>query len=136
MPYWVDQCSTCYSLTTCSVSDYRLKENLSSWTGLCCSSNIIKNTPVYKFNWNETGASINLLDGTSKNKIGFLAHEVQNQTAGLSIVSGTKDETFENGEIKPQGLDQTSMIPILWAALQETISKVESLESRIQALES
>jgi len=35
-----------------------------------------------------------------------------------------------------QGIDQSKLVPLLTAALQEAITKIEDLETRIQALES
>ena len=43
-------------------------------------------------------------------------------------VIGTKD--------KLQGIDQSKIVPLLTAALQEAIEKIETLEARVQALES
>ena len=34
-----------------------------------------------------------------------------------------------------QGIDQSKVVPLLTAALQEAISKIEQLETRIQTLE-
>jgi hypothetical protein len=34
-----------------------------------------------------------------------------------------------------QGIDQSKLVPLLTAALQEAITKIEDLETRIQALE-
>ena len=34
-----------------------------------------------------------------------------------------------------QGIDQSKLVPLLTAALQEAITKIEDLEARIQALE-
>ena len=34
-----------------------------------------------------------------------------------------------------QGIDQAKLVPLLTAALQEAITKIESLESRVTALE-
>ena len=39
------------------------------------------------------------------------------------------------GDIKPQQLDQSKLVPLLTAALQEEISKREALEARVAALE-
>ena len=136
LPYWADSSGNCYSISTSWVSDYRYKTNLTAWSSLCCSTNIIKNTPVYRFNWNEVGAARNILDGSSVNKIGFLAHELQAQLPNTDIVRGDKDATNKSGNIKPQDIDEKGLIALLWSALQENIAKVEALESRVQTLES
>ena len=70
---------------------------------------------------------------------GFLAHEV---TAVPEAVTGTKDavitqEMIDNkeyeesrlGEILPQGIDQAKLVPLLVAAVQELIGRVEKLEA-------
>ena len=76
---------------------------------------------------------------------GFLAHEV---TAVPEAVTGIKDavitqemidnEEYEEnrlGEILPQGIDQAKLVPLLTAALQESIGKIEVLETKVAALE-
>jgi len=50
-------------------------------------------------------------------------------------VSGDKDAVDENGDIDAQGLDTSRLVPLLTAALQEAIEKIEQLEERISALE-
>jgi len=37
--------------------------------------------------------------------------------------------------IKPQGIDQAKLVPLLTAALQEAITKIETLETKVKALE-
>ena len=101
---------------------------------LASNSNIIKNTPVYKFNWNEAGGAVNPLEGTSVNKVGFLAHELQAQLPNTSIVRGEKDAANEDGTIVPQNIDEKGLIAVLWAALQETIEEVETLKTEVEAL--
>ena len=57
---------------------------------------------------------------------GFLAHEVSSIVPGA--VTGKKDATNEDGSIKPQGIDQSKLVPLLVKTIQE-------LEARITALE-
>ena len=73
---------------------------------------------------------------------GFLAHEV---TAVPEAISGTKDavatEDNENLNIKKddpiyQQIDQSKLVPLLTAALQEAIAKIEVLETEVAALKS
>jgi hypothetical protein len=58
---------------------------------------------------------------------GFIAHEIQELCP--DAVTGEKD-----GE-QMQGVDYGKLTPILTAALQEAIAKIETLEARISALE-
>jgi hypothetical protein len=64
---------------------------------------------------------------------GFLAHEAQ--TVVPESVTGTKDAVDDEGNPVYQGIDQSKLVPLLTSALQEAITKIEDLETRIQALE-
>ena len=48
---------------------------------------------------------------------------------------GEKDAVDSNGNIDPQALDQAKLVPVLTAALQEAIAKIEVLETKVAALE-
>jgi hypothetical protein len=119
-------------------SDYRLKENA---TAISDGITRLKTLKPYKFNF----------IGESRIVDGFFAHEV---TAVPEAVTGTKDETQDIlyteedtipsgkkvGDIKEtvpkyQGIDQSKLVPLLTAALQEEIAKREALETRVAALE-
>ncbi len=63
---------------------------------------------------------------------GFLAHEV---TTVPEAIVGTKDQVDDDGNPVYQGIDQSKLVPLLTAALQEAVAKIESLETRIAALE-
>ena len=103
-------------------SDYRLKENVTSITDGIVR---VKQLKPYRFNF--IADSSTTLDG-------FLAHETQ--TVVPESVSGTKDEKESDGvTVKAQGIDQAKLVPLLTAALQEAITKIESLETRVTALE-
>ena len=41
----------------------------------------------------------------------------------------------ESGVIEPQEIDQSKLVPLLTAALQEAIGKIETLETKVAALE-
>ena len=102
-------------------SDYRLKENVVSLTG---GITRLKTLSPKRFNW---------IEDESKTVVdGFLAHEV---TAVPEAVTGTKDEVNTKGEPEYQQMDHSKLVPLLTAALQEEISKRESLEARVAALE-
>ncbi len=104
-------------------SDYRLKENLEPLTG---AIGRLSQVPVWRFTW-KTDPGFGAVDG-------FMAHEVQ--AVVPEAVNGKKDEVDENGDPIYQGIDQSKLVPLLTAALQEAVAKIESLEARLTALES
>jgi len=108
-------------------SDYRLKEN-----AVAISDGItrLKTLKPYRFNWKVDPSTT--VDG-------FFAHEV---TAVPEAVTGTKDEisadedgAVPKGEPIYQSIDQSKLVPLLTAALQEAIAKIEVLETKVAALE-
>jgi hypothetical protein len=64
---------------------------------------------------------------------GFIAHEAQ-EVVPESVV-GDKDDTNEDGSPAYQGIDQGKLVPLLTAALQEAVSKIEELTTRVSQLE-
>ena len=119
-------------------SDYRLKENE---TAISDGISKIKQLKPYRFNFKK--------DPDVKVD-GFFAHEVASVVP--VAVTGEKDamkpetryvegdtipsgkvvgdpKTFSTTEIEPQQLDHSKLVPILVAAVQELISKVETLEA-------
>jgi len=102
-------------------SDYRLKEN-----EVAISDGItrLKQLKPYKFNFKAD------VDTTVD---GFFAHEVSSIVP--EAISGEKDAVKEDGTIIPQQIDQAKLVPLLTSALQEAITKIETLEARVQALE-
>jgi len=64
---------------------------------------------------------------------GFIAHEAAEVVP--ESVTGEKDAVDEDNNPLYQGIDQSKVVPLLTAALQEAISKIEQLETRIQTLE-
>ena len=42
---------------------------------------------------------------------------------------------YSTTEINPQSLDHAKMVPLLTAALQEAVAKIETLESKVAVLE-
>ena len=114
-------------------SDYRLKENA---TAISDGITRLKTLKPYRFNWK--------VDSSTKVD-GFFAHEV---TAVPEAITGTKDEVvtqamIDAGDYKEgtlndpiyQAIDQSKLVPLLTAALQEAISKIETLEAKVAALE-
>jgi len=132
-------------------SDYRLKENVVPMTG---SIDRVKALKPSRFNF---------IADADTTVDGFLAHEAQ--AVVPECVTGTKDamkdEEYEvtaaieevrdeDGNITTeaveavmgtrsvpdmQGIDQSKLVPLLTAALQEAITKIESLTARVAALE-
>jgi hypothetical protein len=137
---YCDGSSTSYSTT----SDYRLKTNLQPMTG--ASDRVLALKPV-NFEWISTGTRVD----------GFLAHEAQ--AVVPEAVHGTKDamrdEEYEvtaavldaDGRVVTeavmgtrsvpdyQGIDQSKLVPLLTAALQEALTEISALKVRVAALE-
>jgi len=102
-------------------SDYRLKENVLPLTG---AVNRLNQLQVHRFNF---------IADPSKTVDGFLAHEAQ--AVVPECVTGTKDEVDADGKPVYQGIDQSKLVPLLTAALQEALAEIESLKARVTALE-
>jgi hypothetical protein len=102
-------------------SDYRLKENVVPLTG---AINRLQQIPVHRFNFIADPDTV--VDG-------FIAHEAQ--AVVPECVTGTKDEVDEDGNPVYQGIDQSKLVPLLTAALQEAITEIASLKDRVAALE-
>ena len=111
-----DRTSTTYN----TGSDYRLKEN-----EVLISDGItrLKTLKPYRFNFK---------DNPSKIVDGFFAHEV---TAVPEAIAGTKDEVDSDNNPVYQGIDHSRLVPLLTAALQEAVTKIEILETKVAALE-
>jgi hypothetical protein len=131
-------------------SDYRLKEDDQPMTG---ATERVKALRPINFAWKVDGSRVD----------GFFAHEAQ--AVVPECATGTKDamrdEEYEVTaaieEVRDeddnitteaveavmgtrsvpdmQGIDQAKLVPLLTAALQEAITKIESLEARLSALE-
>ena len=138
--------STAYNTS----SDYRLKTDAQPMTG--ASARVLALNPV-NFEWIASGDRVD----------GFLAHEAA--TVVPESVTGTKDamrdEEYEvtaaieatydddGNELTAavdavmgtrnvpdyQGIDQSKLVPLLTAALQEALNKIDTMETRLAALE-
>lgn len=143
----VDGSSTSYSTS----SDYRLKENIAPIEG---AGDIVKAMRPITYNFKA--------DSTDWHD-GFLAHEMQelHPRAVTGTKDGMQDEEYEvtpaveatfdadGVELTPaedavmgtrsvpdyQGVDYSKLTPILTAALQEALTKIADLETRLTALE-
>ena len=144
----ISQSTTSTSYATSS--DYRLKTDAQPMTG--ASARVQSLNPV-NFEW--------LSDGTRVD--GFLAHEAQEVVpeAVTGTHDGMKDEEYEvtpaveatydedGNELTAaveavmgtrsvpdyQGIDQSKLVPLLTAALQEALTEIESLKTRVENLE-
>ena len=127
-----------------ATSDYRLKENIEDLTDGITK---VKQLQPRKFNW--------ISDKTNTLEDGFIAHEVA--TVVPSVVKGSKDGVvvWQKGEELPdgvslgdnkldddgktipeyQGIEYGKLVPLLTTALQEAIAKIETLETKVAALE-
>jgi hypothetical protein len=131
-------------------SDYRLKEDDVPMTG---ATERVKALRPINFAWKVDGSRVD----------GFLAHEAAEVVP--ECVTGTKDamrdEEYEvtaaieevrdeDGNVTTeavaavmgtrsvpdyQGIDQSKLVPLLTAALQEAITKIEDLTTRLETLE-
>jgi len=138
--------STAYNTS----SDYRLKEDVQPMVG--ASDRLMALKPV-NFAWKADGSRVD----------GFIAHEAQEVVP--EAVTGSKDAVrTEEYEVTPaveatyddegnvlteavpavmgtrevpeyQGIDQSKLVPLLTAALQEALTKIEALEARMAVLE-
>ena len=104
-----------------SGSDYRLKENIVALTDGITRLKTLK------------PSRFNFISDPDKIVDGFIAHEV---TAVPEAVTGTKDEVDANNKPIYQGIDLGKLVPLLTAALQELITKVETLEQENVVLRS
>jgi hypothetical protein len=101
-------------------SDYRLKED---WVTVADASTRVNALKPVNFAWKVDGKRVD----------GFLAHELAEVVP--EAVTGEKDAVDADGNPKYQGIDQSKLVPLLTAALQEALAKIESLTARVSALE-
>jgi hypothetical protein len=100
-------------------SDYRLKENVTPVT-----DGITRLQQLKPSRFNFIAAPGCTVDG-------FIAHEVQSVVP--EAITGEKDAVDADGKPQYQGIDQSKLVPLLTAALQEAVAKIESLEARLTA---
>ncbi|QIN96917.1 hypothetical protein [Synechococcus phage S-H34] len=114
--------ATSTTATTYSTSsDYRLKENVAPFTGGIARLQQLK---PCRFNFIADPSAV--VDG-------FIAHEAQ--AVVPEAVTGEKDAVDDKGNPVYQGIDQSKLVPLLTAALQEAVAKIETLEARLNTLE-
>ena len=132
------------SINYVTSSDYRLKDGVVDKTDGIEKIKLLK---PRKFYW-KSNTDKTLVDG-------FLAHEVSDivpeaisgeKDAMIPEVLYTADDELPEGKnigdvkeatkINPQGIDQSKLVPLLTSALQEAITKIETLEVKVATLES
>ena len=133
-------------------SDYRLKENV---TNITDGITRLKQLNPSRFNF---------IADDSTTVDGFLAHEAatvvpeavtgtHNETEAIGDITDGDSNVVKAGVVEPntledgftwtetgtrpvyQGIDQSKLVPLLTAALQEAITKIETLEAKVTALE-
>jgi len=102
-----------------TTSDYRLKENIVPLTG---ATDRVNQLEVRRFNF---------IADPDRVVDGFVAHEVQ--AVVPEAITGEKDAVDDDGNPIYQGIDQSKLVPLLTAALQEALAKIETLEARLDA---
>jgi hypothetical protein len=110
---------TATSFTTSS--DYRLKENI-----VAVADGIPRLLQLKP-------SRFNFITDPGKTVDGFLAHEAQ--AVVPECVTGEKDAVDDDGNPVFQGIDQSKLVPLLTAALQEAIARIETLEAKVASLE-
>jgi hypothetical protein len=138
-----------YAASWNTTSDYRAKENVVPMTGSIDRLKLLKPS---SFNFKDT----ELMPYGKDTVDGFLAHEAGEVVP--ECATGTKDAMRdEEYEVTPavmdgetvvteavmgtrsvpdyQGIDQSKLVPLLVASLQEAVAKIEALEARVTALE-
>jgi hypothetical protein len=98
-------------------SDYRLKENVTPVTDGITRLNQLKPS---RFNFIADPDTV--VDG-------FLAHEAAEVVP--EAVTGEKDAVDDDGNPVHQGIDQSKLVPLLTAALQEALAEIEALKQRL-----
>lgn len=101
-------------------SDYRLKENV---VPVADGVTRLQQLKPSRFNFKAE---------PTKTVDGFIAHEVQ--AVVPEAITGEKDAVDDDGNPVYQGIDQSKLVPLLTAALQEAITRIEALEAEVQAL--
>jgi len=104
-------------------SDYRLKENINYDFD---ATSKIKQLKPCKFTWKNDDSNV-VFDG-------FLAHEVQEIVP--YAINGKKDAVDEDGNIEAQSIDKGDLVPLLVKSLQEALTEIDTLKTKVAALES
>lgn len=106
-----------YSVLFAQPSDHRLKFELGPIDNAIATLRQLK--PL-SYSWAKGGSR----------QQGFLAHEVQ--AVVPQAVSGEKDDVDDKGQPKLQMLDHAKLVPLLTAALQEAVQRLDDIERRLE----
>ena len=96
-------------------SDYRLKENV--------SYNFDATTRLKQLK----PARFNFIADAETTLDGFLAHEVADVVP--EAITGEKDAVDDDGNIVPQSIDQSKLVPLLVKTIQELEARITTLEN-------
>ena len=96
-------------------SDYRLKEDIQPMADAI--TRLMSLNPV-NFAWKADGSRVD----------GFIAHEAQ--AVVPEAVTGEKDAVDAEGNPEYQGIDQSKLVPLLVATVQELVKRIEELENK------
>ena len=107
-------------LTGSAPSDYRLKEDKQDFDAL----EVIQAINAYDFAWK----------GTDQREFGFMAHEIQSVLP--YIVTGQKDQVYENGQPVIQRVNYAKLTPILLKAIQQQQEMIQKLQEQIAQINS
>ena len=113
---WTNGSSTAYNTS----SDYRLKENVNY--DFDATTRLKQLKP----------ARFNFIADADTTVDGFLAHEVSSVVP--EAIVGEKDAVNEDGSIRPQGIDQSKLVPLLVKTIQEAMERIETLEAEVATL--
>jgi hypothetical protein len=107
-----------FRLVTGTTSDYRLKEDKREYDAIA----LLQNIPTYDFRWKESG----------HREYGVMAHELQAVLPYL--VFGEKNDIDESGQIIPQKVNYSKLVPILISAIQQQQSIIQELSTRVEEI--
>ena len=102
-----------------TTSDARLKRDIASLDG---ALDVIRALNPVSFLWQEGGTPGR----------GFLAHEVQ-AVIPDGVITGERDALDEAGQVLPQQIDHSKLVPWLVAAVKELTQQVEMLQAQLAA---
>ena len=133
----IDTSGNFHGSSSSNISDQRLKKDIATITNPLTK---IKELTGRTFKWKEDSTKFD-----NKTKYGFVAQEVETILPDLvdtehGIIFFDKDDKViydEDAAVsRSKAVNETGVIPIAVEALKELIAKVETLESKVAALES
>ena len=122
-------------------SDYRLKKNISTFNSEAWTK--VKSVNLRKFDFDEDAYKTAIASPDREitappkhysDNLGFIAHELAEAEIKGAVI-GDKDAVDEDGNFIYQKVNYLALVPVLWGALKEAMAKIETLESKVQALE-